>query len=131
LILIPSPKVSDGARKLFVALLAIVLILTLTPSPPRLTGLLNDKVEHAAAFLLLALTGLLGWPRRPAVVLVFLLGVGAGIELLQGTSLIERDVSVFDWFADIVGLVAGTAFAYSVAAKLDRVRRRGATRRVR
>jgi VanZ family protein len=105
---------------LFVPLLVIVLVLALMPSPPSATALVNDKVEHVAAFLALGLIGLLGWPRRATAMLIFLLAVGAGIELLQGTSFIGRDRDFFDWLADAAGLACGSALAYPVTSKVDR-----------
>ncbi|WP_353032927.1 hypothetical protein [Mesorhizobium sp. M0968] len=105
-----------AARTAFLVTLAGVLVLALSP-----VWLLqnfgfgftshDDKLNHAAAFVVLTAIGSLGWPERRARLIIFLALTGAGIEILQGTQIISRDMDIFDWFADCVGIACGLAIA--------------------
>ncbi|MBZ9754128.1 VanZ family protein [Mesorhizobium sp. ESP6-5] len=103
---------SAAERIAFIATLIAVLVLALLPIS-RLDefgidiGFHYDKANHASAFAILAFLGSLGWPGRKKRLIIFLALVGAAIEILQGTSLIERDLDVFDWIADCVGMACG------------------------
>lgn len=107
---------SAAGRIAFVVILIVVLVLALLPVP-RLeefgidVGFHYDKLNHASAFAVLTFLGSIGWPERKARLIVFLALVGAAIEILQGTTLIERDLDVFDWVADCVGMAFGLAAA--------------------
>ena len=102
-------SVKGTARLAFVATLVAVLLLTLLPVPAMFERLGNDKVEHMLAFFTLAVLGGLGWPQARAWLATALLVVGALIEVLQGTSLIHRDMDVMDWLADAAGIMLGMA----------------------
>jgi hypothetical protein len=66
----------------------------------------TDKLVHGALFAALALTG--RWAGITRGVLAGLLPLYAAVsELLQGIPVLERDPSVGDWVADVVGLVLG------------------------
>ncbi|TSE08780.1 hypothetical protein C1D09_016940 [Mesorhizobium intechi] len=100
----------------FIVTLVVVLVLTLLPVPELQEfgfdiGFDNDKLNHASAFATLAVLGALGWPRRIVTLVTFLALVGAAIEVLQSTPLIDRDLDVFDWVADCIGIVVGLAVA--------------------
>ena len=104
------------ARTAFPFTLVGVLLLALLPE--RLLEILDmaftsnhDKLNHAAAFAVLAALGSLGWPEQKARLVVFLLLIGAAIEILQGTQLIARDRDVFDWLADCAGMICGLVVA--------------------
>jgi hypothetical protein len=103
---------SVAERVAFLVTLIAVLVLALLPVP-RLkefgidVGFHYDKLNHASAFAVLTFLGALGWPDRKARLIVFLALVGAAIEVLQGTALIARDLDVFDWVADCVGMACG------------------------
>ena len=105
---------SAAGRIAFVITLIVVLVLALLPVP-RLeefgidVGFHYDKLNHASAFAVLTFLGSLAWPERKVRLIVFLALVGAAIEILQGTTLIERDLDVFDWVADCVGMAFGLA----------------------
>ena len=72
------------------------------PSAPPGT----DKLVHGALFAALALSG--RWAGITRVVLAGLLPLyAAASELLQGIPALERDPSVGDWVADVVGIVLG------------------------
>ncbi|MBZ9995282.1 VanZ family protein [Mesorhizobium sp. BH1-1-4] len=116
---------SAAERIAFVVTLIAVLVLALLPIP-RLDefgidiGFPYDKANHASAFAVLAFLGGLGWPDRKARLIIFLALVGAAIEILQGTSLIGRDLDVFDWVADCIGM----AFGLLAATCANWIRRR-------
>lgn len=105
-----------AARTAFLVTLAGVLVLALSPE-----WLLqnfgfgftshDDKLNHAAAFVVLTAIGSLGWPEHRARLTIFLALTGAAIEILQGVQMIGRDMDMFDWFADCVGIACGLAIA--------------------
>ncbi|MEV8645374.1 hypothetical protein AB0V79_27185 [Mesorhizobium ciceri] len=110
----------------FVVALTVVLVLALLPLP-RLkdfgidVGFHYDKLNHGTAFAVLIFLGSLGWPERKITLLIVLTFVGAGIEVLQGLTLIARDVDVLDWVADCIGLACG--LAATMASKAIRLQR--------
>jgi hypothetical protein len=75
-------------------------------------GFHSDKLNHGAAFAVLTFLGSLGWPDRKTRLIVFLAFVGAAIEVLQGLSLIARDVDVLDWVADCAGIACGLLLVF-------------------
>ncbi|MER8766403.1 hypothetical protein NKH67_29715 [Mesorhizobium sp. M0968] len=105
-----------AARTAFLVTLAGVLVLALSPE-----WLLqnfgfgftshDDKLNHAAAFVVLTAIGSLSWPEHRARLTIFLALTGAAIEILQGMQMIGRDMDMFDWFADCVGVACGLAIA--------------------
>jgi hypothetical protein len=104
-------------RLSFFVVLTGVLLLALSPRPIDVVPLTNDKDQHFIAFAVLSGLGQLGW-RSPGWGLAFaLIVLGGGIEILQGTPLIARDMSLLDWLADAMGVVAGrlAAGAFSSA----------------
>jgi hypothetical protein len=65
-----------------------------------------DKLVHAGLFAALALTG--RWAGLRRGVLAGLLPLYAAVsELLQGIPVLQRDASVGDWVADVVGILLG------------------------
>lgn len=90
---------------------AIILWLSLTPSPPSPPGIIGwDKLQHAGAFAVLAL--LAGWAFAPlsAVstrvwgwVMALAMACGALIEILQGLLTKTRTAEFGDLAADAVG----------------------------
>lgn len=93
-----------SARVGLVAALLAITWLALTPQPDA-PGLGWDKLNHVAAFLVLAALADLGWPGRAMAPwrVGLLLGYGLGIELVQGM-LAYRQGSVLDFAADLVGV---------------------------
>ena len=101
--MIPLHRVPFG----FAVLLSLVVLFSPDSRVP--SGIeINDKVVHAALFLLLAVTGVVaGLPLRA---LAFGLVLYAGVsEVLQAVLPIDRDGSVFDALADVLGVAAGLA----------------------
>jgi hypothetical protein len=65
-----------------------------------------DKLVHGSLFAALALTG--RWAGMMRGVLAGLLVLyAAASELLQGIPVLQRDPSVEDWVADVVGILVG------------------------
>ncbi|RWC35184.1 MAG: hypothetical protein EOS70_11840 [Mesorhizobium sp.] len=105
-----------AARIVFRVTLAGVLLLALLPVRlfPDLGMAVtfhDDKLNHAAAFAVLAALGSLGWPEHKTRLIVLLAFTGAAIEVLQGAQLIGRDLDVFDWVADCAGMAFGLTIA--------------------
>jgi hypothetical protein len=83
-------------------------------SPPGV-----DKVVHFSLFAVLAFTG--RWAGVGQSVLAALLVLyAAGSELLQGTSLVDRDASIGDLVADSAGVVVGLLVWRLVAVRRTR-----------
>lgn len=85
----------------------ILLYLCLAPSRDLPKVSLWDKEEHAAAWLVLTLTGLLLSPWRPRAIAAFAFAVGVFVELAQWAMGFGRDADWHDVAADCVGIVAG------------------------
>ncbi|MES0151329.1 hypothetical protein NKJ95_29705 [Mesorhizobium sp. M0012] len=98
----------------FFGTLIAVLVLALLPVH-RLKefgfdiGFHYDKLNHGIAFAALMIVGSLGWPERKMSLIISLALAGAAIEVLQGTTLIGRDLDGLDWAADCVGIACALA----------------------
>lgn len=92
------------------ALVAIVIWLSLDPSPPKPPDFLAwDKAQHGLAY------GTLGWWFRQGFAAhrrwpVFLVALGVGLEFLQGLGGV-RMFEVDDMLANALGVALGTALA--------------------
>jgi VanZ family protein len=84
---------------------AILLYLCLAPSRDLPKVNLWDKEEHAAAWMVLTLTGLFLSPWRPRAIATFAFGLGVFVELAQGAMGFGRDADWHDLAADCVGIV--------------------------
>jgi VanZ family protein len=93
----------------FGGVLLLSMVSFFTPGPDLPQGPdLSDKVEHAAIFVALALTGRLA-RIRPARLLVGLVGYAVVSEVLQAVLPIHRDGDWRDALADTVGVLIGLA----------------------
>jgi VanZ family protein len=93
-------------RAAFWAAAALSFIMAILPQPPAVPA--QDKLQHMAAFLTLAVLGALGYPRLPPIKLTILLALFGGlIELAQLIPALHRDGEVLDWMADIAAAAAG------------------------
>lgn len=101
----------SSLRIAFWIILSVVVAATLLPDNPVSISFINDKVEHAGAFFLLATLGAFAWPTRAPLLALSLLAIGGLIEVLQGTHLINRDRDAADWLADGVGVLCGFVIA--------------------
>jgi len=106
-------------RRLTVALLSMACVLSLTHIPqaalPRvLQHTLFDKFEHLAAYGIVALLFVLSLrsPVRPLPLLGILLAlalIGALDEITQ--PLVNRQASIMDYMADVIGIALASVFA--------------------
>lgn len=106
------------ARLLFAGAIVAILGLALWPldAPiPLQTGW--DKADHAAAFFVLGVLGLAGWPLVPGRVLLGLLAYGGLIEVFQGMTSYRHA----DW-RDLAADAVGVALAALLAAGWQRLR---------
>lgn len=103
----------------FWGVFVLSLVSFLTPGPDLPAGPdISDKVEHAAIFAVLALTGrLAGFAVRP--LLAALVAYAVTSEILQAVLPIHRDG---DW-RDVVADVTGAVLALLLLALLGRVRK--------
>jgi VanZ family protein len=101
---------------------AILLYLCLAPTDDLPKVNLWDKEEHAVAWLVLTVTGLVLSPHRPRAIALFAFGVGAFVELAQWTMGFGRDGDWHDLAADSVGIVVAFIgyFAMLAIARLRR-----------
>ncbi len=98
------------------AMVAAVVWLTLTPSPPQPPDFLAwDKAQHALAY-----TWLAWWFRQAFAAPIrwppFLVGLGVGLEFLQGLGGV-RHFEPADMAANATGVVFGTLLAASPAGR--------------
>ncbi len=101
-----------GLRRLPFGLVVVLSLVVLFSPASQVPGgvEINDKVVHASLFLALALTGLVA--RLPVRALALGLVLYAGIsEVLQVVLPIDRDGSVWDALADVLGVGFGLATA--------------------
>jgi hypothetical protein len=77
-------------------------------------SMVSDKVQHAAAygFLMVWFAGLYP-PRFYLWIAAVLLGLGIGLDLLQGLTE-TRSLEFFDILADFIGIVVGLALSASL-----------------
>ncbi|MBB3035535.1 VanZ family protein [Alteriqipengyuania lutimaris] len=98
---------------LFIAAL-IAFVIAIVPSAPGPDSL-NDKVNHALAFFVLAALAHAGWPKAgPLRVFLVLTVFGALIEGAQYVMALGREAEVLDLVADMVGTAAGLIVAHLV-----------------
>ncbi len=91
---------------IFWLLIVIVTVLMLIELQPTQGGLPNiDKVEHALVFIALGVSGGLAYAQKRVWVYLGLIALGALYEVLQAQLTITRQASVYDWLADIAGIL--------------------------
>jgi VanZ family protein len=89
---------------------ALIVWGELTPNPPDLSSVLAwDKAQHFIAYFGLAsmATMVLGLNRRLAGAILGVILLGGALEILQGYT--GRDPDIFDFIANLVGALCGTA----------------------
>jgi VanZ family protein len=111
-------RISDLPRPLRLGLYslasAVLLVMCLTPSRSLPKINLWDKAEHATAWFVLALSGLILAPRHPTGIAVFAFGMGVFVEVAQGLMGFGRDADWHDVAADCVGIVVAYLLYYGV-----------------
>ena len=90
----------------FAAALFLTLVMALLPDPPELPIALSDKVQHAAAFAVLAALAAGAWPGRLWQIAVALVILGGLIEILQMIPVLHRDAEFADWATDVAATLA-------------------------
>lgn len=94
-------------RALLAVELAAICWLAFDPAPPAAAATFGDKINHAAAFAVLAFSARLAWPRgSAAAVWVALLAYGGFIEVVQ-TFIPGRSGEWADLAADAAGIAIG------------------------
>lgn len=96
------------------ALLTYLLLMEMPPSNDH--SLYKDKIEHIIAFGGVTFWGLMAFPFHRIAIALGLTVFGALMEVLQGVMTTTRQPSVYDWFADLVGI----ALAWGVVILLQR-----------
>lgn len=90
----------------------VLVVVCLLPSPDLPNLHVSDKLEHAAAFALLAGSAVQLFERRALLmVAIGLLALGAGIEFAQALFTTTRAMEAADVVADTVGIVIGLSIA--------------------
>lgn len=114
------------SRAVLVLVALLILVLSLAPRALfHAQDLLNDKLQHLVAYLLLGMCAMLASQRRgPASLLLavgFCTALGGLIEILQ--PFVGRSRDVADLVSDLVGAVVGAA-AIALASRWMRSRKR-------
>jgi len=96
----------------------LALLVCLAPAgAPGLGGLfaLNDKVEHAAGYMMLTIWFAGMYPRsRYASIAVALFVMGVAVEFLQGWMSVGRNRDAMDVLANSTGIAIGLGLALTV-----------------
>lgn len=101
------------------ALIGACVMATLPKPPHTPLDHYGDKVQHMAAFAVLAALSALGYSRTPLMRLAERLSfLGALIELVQSVPLLHRDCDIRDWIADTLAIGA-TLLLVAVARRLS------------
>lgn len=107
---------------LFLAVcMATLAVANLAPGAIAL-GTNNDKFNHFLAFMVISFLAIWAFPRTSfLVLLVFLFGFNAAIELIQATLDLGRQAEVLDWVAG-----ACATLIVLLAAQLTRLAKQNA-----
>ncbi|MCW2922589.1 MAG: hypothetical protein JWL76_2463 [Thermoleophilia bacterium] len=88
-------------RRAFWSAALFALVMAILPKPPQLPGSPSDKIQHIAAFVVLAALAAAAYPRTSLMrIAVWLSLFGALIEFLQALPMLHRDSDARDWIAD-------------------------------
>lgn len=91
---------------IFIICLAVLsYLLLMEMAPAKEVSLYKDKLQHIVAFGGVTFWGLLAFQRYAKTVMVGLSVFGAVMEVLQGLLTTTRQPSVYDWLADMVGIL--------------------------
>ncbi len=109
-------------RALFWAAAAFAFVMAVLPNPPEIPGHPPDKLQHMAAFILLAALGRWAYPQaRKRELLLGLAAFGALIEMVQAIPALHRDSDPYDWIADVTAAL--TVFAIAAFLRYLNIRR--------
>lgn len=91
---------------IFWLLVIVVSVLMLIELKPTTDGIPNiDKLEHAFVFIVLTITGCLAYVQQKPRIYAGLIALGALYEVLQALFTVTRQASVYDWLADLLGIL--------------------------
>ena len=100
------PTIMRFMPLIFWLLIIIVSVLMLIELQPKKDGIpYIDKFEHSFVFILLTITGCLAYSQKKSWVYAGLIALGALYEVLQALFTATRQASVYDWLADIAGIL--------------------------
>lgn len=88
---------------MMLGLATFLLLIELAPEPQKIPYL--DKLEHATGFAVLYILGKQAYKPHAYWLAGALILYGGLIESLQGFLTVTRQASVYDWLADIVGVL--------------------------
>lgn len=89
------------ARAIFYSAAVFTFVMATLPQPPTLPGTPSDKVQHILAFATLAVLGAFAYPKASLLrIWLWLLALGAAIELAQAIPILHRDSELADLLAD-------------------------------
>ena len=94
-------------RAVFWGMCLGIFVLAMLPNNPSSIAFPNaDKIVHVLAFAGLSFIGGSAYPARMLVLALFLVLLGATIEVAQGFTP-DRSPELFDFLADVVGIALG------------------------
>jgi VanZ family protein len=104
---------------LLVAIVSVLMLIELKPSTSSIPYV--DKLEHAFVFIALTITGSLAYAQHKQRVYIGLIALGALYEVLQGLLTITRQASIYDWVADVAGILLGIMISAVIANYTSRL----------
>ena len=104
---------------LWLAAIAAVIVLSLTPPPPMAVPHNFDKVEHLSSYALLACGAVLLFARRRAQLGagIGLMAMGVGLEFAQALLTQTRMADPADALANAMGVLVGLLMSFTPAAR--------------
>jgi len=87
-------------------------LLLIELAPPPSGWPYKDKVEHMVAFAALGTFGYFSYPRKSIWVYWGLAVYGLLMEWMQGAFTLTRTASIYDWVADVVGVLLSALAIY-------------------
>ena len=100
---------------LLIVIVSVLMLIELKPSTSSIPYI--DKFEHAFVFILLTTTGCLAYGQKKSWVYAGLIALGALYEVLQALFTVTRQASVYDWLADIAGIILAVMISSLFYAK--------------
>jgi VanZ family protein len=101
--MMPYKKIATLIFSVCFAILTYLLLMEMPPA--KEFSLYKDKIQHVIAFGGVTFWGLMAFPSRRFLIALGLTVFGAVMEVLQGVLTTTRQPSVYDWLADLVGII--------------------------
>ena len=96
-------RISSVIFWLLISLVTFLLLMEQQPSAPLFPHV--DKLIHASVFATLMAIGYAAYAQHLTLLCLGLISYGAITEVLQGTYTLTRSASLYDWLADITGVL--------------------------